>query len=481
MLFTLLMGMVINIGRHVDDKVKQQNAVDAATFSGGVVLARGMNTLAFSNHLLCDVFALTAFMREARDRNAMALSEDVLGAWTKVGPIFEKSPYQKFTGLGKGIPAKVNAEREMIRTFSEFVGAISELTLPTLEQILQQKLIPQFERTLVMTVPGIAQQVTSEVARRHSTKPASELNKRGQTWGVLWRMNNVQEVGSSDEQDPQQRTLPAADPDPSGPDYNRLPYRELYLKAAIAERERLTYLYLDLWNGHILGLFPSPRYAQMSQFFGLWTIFTHGQVCKLVNEEYPTTNLPYQIRRLQDGLSPDDLMLEIRRSNPPNWSPAKSYLEQNFRFAGVAYRKPLNEMFGKLFQNRLASDAMTSAEVALFVPLPRFSHMHSDGNQQAVAAQSGGNLFGGSLPLDPGGTQQPSGLVDFWVTDNWPKPTDRYVWSLLTQNWAVQIVPTTADNMGKILQTPAQQNAPGMTIPTFGPVGPAELRKVNTH
>lgn len=70
MLLTMLLGMVMNVGRHVDGKLRMQNAADAAAYSGGVVIARGMNTLAFTNHLLCDVFAVTAFLREARDRNA---------------------------------------------------------------------------------------------------------------------------------------------------------------------------------------------------------------------------------------------------------------------------------------------------------------------------------------------------------------------------------------------------------------------------
>ena len=67
---TMLLGMVMNVGRQVDGKIRMQNAADAAAYSGGVTLARGMNTLAFTNHLLCDVFANTALLREARDRNS---------------------------------------------------------------------------------------------------------------------------------------------------------------------------------------------------------------------------------------------------------------------------------------------------------------------------------------------------------------------------------------------------------------------------
>ena len=59
MFLAMLLGMVMNAGRHVDGKLRMQNAADSAAYSGGVVLARGMNTLAFTNHLLCDIFATT--------------------------------------------------------------------------------------------------------------------------------------------------------------------------------------------------------------------------------------------------------------------------------------------------------------------------------------------------------------------------------------------------------------------------------------
>src|SRR5947207_15891325 len=73
LLLTMLLGMVINVGRQVDNKVKLQNAADAATYSGGVVLARGMNSLAFSNHMLTEVFAVTGFMSKGRDLKAEPL------------------------------------------------------------------------------------------------------------------------------------------------------------------------------------------------------------------------------------------------------------------------------------------------------------------------------------------------------------------------------------------------------------------------
>ena len=43
LMLTALLGMVMNVGRQVDGKIRMQNAADAAAYSGGVVLARGMN------------------------------------------------------------------------------------------------------------------------------------------------------------------------------------------------------------------------------------------------------------------------------------------------------------------------------------------------------------------------------------------------------------------------------------------------------
>ena len=42
----VVLGMVVNAGRQVDEKVRMQNAADAATYSGAVVVARGYNALA---------------------------------------------------------------------------------------------------------------------------------------------------------------------------------------------------------------------------------------------------------------------------------------------------------------------------------------------------------------------------------------------------------------------------------------------------
>src|SRR5262245_22227002 len=54
LLLTMVLGQVMNSAREVDHKVKMQNAADAATWTGGLVMVRSLNSLAFTNHLLCD-------------------------------------------------------------------------------------------------------------------------------------------------------------------------------------------------------------------------------------------------------------------------------------------------------------------------------------------------------------------------------------------------------------------------------------------
>ena len=127
LLLTMLLGMVMNVGRQVDGKIRMQNAADAAAYSGGVVLARGMNTLAFTNHLLCDVFAMTAFMREARDRNSESYVPRILAAWNKVGPAVQQvqvSPSSSRWGRPSRRRCRWNSK--MVTTYQRLGGGVSQ-------------------------------------------------------------------------------------------------------------------------------------------------------------------------------------------------------------------------------------------------------------------------------------------------------------------------------------------------------------------
>jgi hypothetical protein len=417
MLLAVLMGMIINIGRHADRKVKMQNAVDDATYSGGVVMARSMNTFAFTNHLLCDVFAMTAYLREARDRNAESLTEPVLVSWEEVGPIFAKANFPKFAALGGAIPEKVRLEREMVRAFGEQNAAVSEQTLPTMEQILAEEMIPNFQRALFQTTPRLAQTATDEIARRQSAA-AGGLNGASQMRGLLWR-TDATVVGGENESI--RSSLPVVDP--TTDISTRQPQ---YMAFAIQTRREHAHLYLEQLNRPAIADFQ--RVAKMSQFATLWRGFTCGQLNKLLNEEYPDSNLPFVLR--QDDAETFD---------------QNQYLESQYMFVGVAYWEQMPERLPGLFQNPLDVDQATYAQVSLFLPRPRLRRADFDT------------------------------LYPYWVYRE-RIPTH---WDLMNQNWAAQLVPATSQSLPTILQI----SPPDSTIrpQNLGGISDSEFQRLNTH
>ncbi len=463
--FVMLLGMLINVGKHVDDKIKVQNASDAAAYTGGTVLARGMNTLAFTNHLLSDIFALTAIMREARDKHSDQFIPEILQAWSTLGPIFARAEFPKFKSLGGAIPPKVPLEQDLVRTYSEMAQAISPIVLPVLEYVLQERLIPRFQRALVRNLPGVAQNASSEVARRYGAPGNGQQQSPQQTQGVpmtalLWR-TSVLPVGYPDENDPLLRTLPAVDPAPTdGTDYNAVGSSGTqYLAIATRQREVLAREYLRHWNAwtnpndyfdDFVQFFDME--GKMSQYANLWRIFCCGQLLRLLSE-YPETNLPHVIRLTNNGLEPDQLrtMADQQAIN--------QYIDANFNFLGVAYRSPIAETSPGMFKNRLvtspsASNPVGFAEVSVFIPRPRH------------------RCCPWAWPVY---TQ--NGVSWAHNRDNWPTE-----WNLINQNWTAQILPVVSDNLISVLQSPmTQQFVQGYQPPNLGSVTPQQIRQVNTH
>src|SRR5262245_39360262 len=293
LLLTILLGMVINVGRQVDNKVKLQNAADASTYSGGVVVARSMNTIAFTNHMLAETFALTAFMREARDRHAEPLIPEILAAWNRIAPILARSGFPKFVALAQQIPAKTQAEQQMVTAYGNWMAASSELILPVLEEILAQEMIPQFQREVVAVTPGLAQTAAARIAEMHTGNPSRRDQPRGPVVGVFWRtLADPDPVGGTSEDF--LGTVPAVDP-ATDTSANAGRYRQL----AITVRDIQARHYLRLWNRELMA--PFDQYAKMSQFggrprdHGLWRGFTCGQLTQLL-AEYPDRNFPHLIR-----------------------------------------------------------------------------------------------------------------------------------------------------------------------------------------
>ncbi len=505
LMFTMLLVMIVNVGIHIDDKLKMQNAADAATYSGGTVLARGMNGLAFSNHLLGDVFAMTAFLRESRDRNAESLIPPVLAAWRTTGETLSRSEFQRFRDLGLAIVAKVPLEQEAVTSFGELSAGASTLTLPVFEHILKDRLIGRFQRHLMLLTPELSQAVTNEVARRHgllgsssSSSPlqARDQEQRGPQMGLLWR-TTVMPVSLGDEMTPQTRTLPVIDPDPLEMDYSRINDAEVYLQHAIEQRRRLAKRYLADWNSDRLRLFQ--RRGKMSMFFSFWRMATCAHLEDLLTVEYPLTNLPMMMRRADDGREVEGIIqqaeqsipgLTLNRSNDDHHTllmdllrgsmDVNDFVDRNFQFVGVVSRKHRRETGPGMFRNPLSvsSDAQTFAQVMLFVPRPR-----------RVLAQPGGppvEAYGGTLGADAGGAQAPpvpgSGgapidpLFERWVSEGWPTH-----WDLLNQNWMVQLVPATTTNLPRILETNAGGEFAQFRPPSYAGVGSRQLKQINTH
>jgi len=465
MILALLLGMVLNSGLQVDQKVKMQNAADAATHSGAVVIGRGVNTLAFTNHLLSDVFALTAFMREAGNRTAESLTPEILDNWERVAPELAGSEFSKFAELGTAIEEKVPHEREVVRTFSDWAFAASEMMLPVFEQILSERRIPEFQRALVSTTPHVAQVATDEVARRHGAAwPRSTVVR-----GVLWRTNG-DVVDAVSEEDP--RLMPVVDPV-----MDEEPGRERYANDARQQRFRLAHRYLRRWNGESLPIFDS--YAKMSQFSSLWRIFTGGHLQKLLEQDYPDTNLPGQVLRRPDRI--EDL---------------NEHLEWNYMFVGVVYREQMADRIPGVFQNPVAPDTQAYAQAMVFVPKRRLIKTWvrpggGGGGGPGGSTQTGipGQGIGLGRPPSPpvpprpprqpgdGDPIEPYAVVVRQNARYHPEP-----WSLINQNWTAQLVPATCGSISEILSTqPYGSNMPMVDTPDLSGVSDDEFLWLSNH
>lgn len=512
LMFTMLLILIINVARHLDDKVRMQNAADAAAHSGGVVLARGMNAVAFSNHLLADVFAITAFLREGRDRHAEQLTPEILEAWERNGEIFSTAPYQKFARLGTAIDHQVEHEQRLIRIYGDMTELSSRFSLPVFEYILNGDtpsgaeplgLIPEFQRTVLVTIPSLSQTAVAEVARRHGLResdlqagaqPRGE-NQRGAQVGVFWR-TTVWPVAWGNEFDPLARTLPVVDPDPAQGDYSLVPNPQAYLVAALQQRRELAKHYLEQWNRDKLMLFDEE--AELSQFSHLWRILTCARLEELLIDEYPLTNLPMQMRHVQHDRGLEEIVYDIERreflsrrreSDLPrlmahlqNEFDVQGYLDREFHFVVTVHRRHLRETGPGLFRNPLQpnSDALAFAQVQVFLPQAR-RHLVYVGQGGPPSERGLGGTFGVStsipLPDQPEPPRRDRSPEDErWPRENWPSH-----WDMLNQNWTAKLVPATAATLPEILQTNPGGDVEGFRMPNLGNATVGDLKKINTH
>jgi len=510
LMFTMLLVMIANVASHVDDKMRMQNAADASAFSGAAVLARGMNTLSLSNHLLTDVFAITAFLREGEARNAEQMTPQIFEKWTEAAQRFSRAEFEKFAELGPVLEQQVLIEEELVAAFGDVTQRSSEYALPVFEYILNGGeepgspgggLIPQFQRTVVMTTPALAQQVTREVAFRHGLRQ-EELSRlpnppardgRGEQAGVLWR-SSVEPVGTSDEGDPFVRTLPVIDPDPAGLDYGVVEFADIYLFEAIEERRQMSKYYLERWNRDKLRLFD--REARLSQYSNIWRIVTCAHLERLLTEEYPESNLPFQLRRLdqrtiEEAIQQVERQTGLSRRRELDRRPlmmllqqefdVREYIDRDFHFVSTVYRQHARERGPGLFHNPLqaTTDALTYAQVRLFLPQARRHLVYiGQGNPDEFRGLGGtfGYAPGIEIPRSPPPPRELTPEDERWPRENWPSH-----WDLMNQNWTCQLVPATTPRLTQILQTNPGGDLSTIRTPNLGSADIRVIKQVSPH
>ena len=441
LVFTMLLVMITNVGRHADDKLKMQNAADSAAVTGGVMLARGLNGLAHTNHLLCEVFAITAYLREGQQRNAEAQVPEILQAWGLAGGDLLQAGFAKFPPAGQAVVQRIPFEQRAVTAFGDEHAAAAAHFLPIFESVLEYELIPEYQRTLVETVPHLAVSAARETVRRHArpTNPARrdpsnpDLVSRSLQPGdvpacVLFR-SNTQAIGEASEAHPLLRTVPAIDPSPTGSDFGAAGHGQEYFEDAVKQRSDLANHYLELWNNQKLELFD--RDARMSRFGDLWRIATRGQLDRLLIREYPLNNLPFQMRRMIDGTHPSR-MKQMQSSG--GWRQVNLHLNRDYHLLAVVYRRHIEEMGPGLFENPLSefSDAQSFAQLQVYLPEPRYVRVNGSWVRW--------------VPIRDPETREITGWRPIPYRENWPQR-----WDLMSQNWTTRIMPASLPELQQIL------------------------------
>lgn len=435
-MFTILLVLIVNVGRQIDDKLRMQNAADAAAYSGSTVIARGLNAIAFSNHLECETFALIAYMREGRDRKSEKFVPEILDAWMTVGNKFatgtgNQPQSQKFKLMGQAILQKVPIERQMVKEFSQMAFHESRLTLPLFEYILagpdfedsaglpdrsfEGGFIPRFQRAVLQTVPYIANVATDELTQRYGSTTKSQ-HRNQDLRGLLWA-TDVTVVGSRNEFSAPTRTLPIIDPSRFGQDAAQIgdvappSCPTCYSCSECISRKlrsQLAHRYLNAWIRHWLSPYfeypddATPAYgatsAKMSNYINFWRVYACANLNSLLDNEYPHTNLPFVMRDAPtrpynsgpptnyDMTQPWDFDGCVQTPQNPDrpCQPAnpitQQTLEGSYTFVSAVYWPHEKPMFPGLFKNPQDRDsqtyAMAFAQATVFPPRGRFSRVN---------------------------------------------------------------------------------------------------------
>jgi hypothetical protein len=131
MAFILGLALVGNVGQATNDRIELQNAADAGAYSAALQMARGMNAVTATNHMMGEatavIVALDAFvgrerLRDARLRGQEVGGEEVENANEAIKSRAEKAPYPTPVApeiqLTYGYPLQ-NADKEYVKGIVE--------------------------------------------------------------------------------------------------------------------------------------------------------------------------------------------------------------------------------------------------------------------------------------------------------------------------------------------------------------------------
>lgn len=459
MFFTMVLIMVINVAQHVDDKIKFQNTADASVYSGGVVMARGMNSIAYTNHLLADVFAMTAFLQEAQARDAEQAIPTVLDAWQQLAPDFSRAEFAKFPPLTPLIIEKLPLEQEAVTAWGNMMFTASEEILPVFERILREELITQFQVDVINNMPRLASDSSMEISMRHGLRQylqqqitgqlregnipvhidITDKTPRGEMYGLLWRPSTVQVIGHQIlETDPTSRSLPLLNPNAA---YQELQVRPEWVGLEAQSknrRDRLAKFYLREWVEDKMAFFEDV--GKMSQFHNLFFVSACGKLGLLLDDSYPDSNLPMMLR-------PSGTLNAGFNNN--------SQLENDYQFVGISYRRHLPEMGQLMFRNPLASksDAMAFAQIELYIPQPRL------------------RCCPWLVPIETRDGYTYADRTDYWPRD----------WDSFSQNWTVRLTPATHANLKTITETAPNVESFNLRVLSTQQLSELEFQTLNTH
>lgn len=492
LLLTMLMGMIMNVGEQIDDKIKMQNSVDAATYSSGVVLARGLNTIAFTNHLLSETFALTAYFREGRDRYAESLVPEILDTWKAVGEQMEMSQFKLIRDIKPAINPKIQMERELVKTFSDMTAVKARLLIPAFERILgvpegysfsadQQQavadshLIPVFQRQVVQAISESSRQISAEVAKRNMPGPL-----RRKTQCVIWSLQtNSQSL--IDDANPIERLMPALDPANEGPDVSYLSSGEkfLYQQMARKRRDQLAANYLRQWiddDNFDLGPFERNTMdqggrvsAKMSQFINLYRGFTCAKLNHLLHDQFPQTNLPHVLRQplSRQNRATYTTQTVVNGSSSTTTGTftgtlisQQDYLDYDFTYMGAVYRPQRAPVMPGMYRVPINGNAFSFARVMVYLPRARYT-------------TSGGcpRFYGISIDGFSGASSCGTPRKDPWPEE----------WSLFNQNWAAKMIPASSDSVLTLVKTNPAEKAPGVQMPDLKSLQMQDFKAINFH